>query len=102
MIDAIAVPDRLEQPIGEAQRHDALDRILAQKVVDAEDLIFVQRTQDRGIQLARRCQTVTKWLLDHDAAPELTLSVLVLVLIGQLCLAELSTTVPKSPSATAR
>ena len=32
---------------------------------------------------------MTKWLFDHDAAPELTLSVLVLVLTGQLCLAEL-------------
>ena len=89
VIDAIAIPDRLEQPIGEAERHDALDRVFAQKVVDAEDLILVQRTQDRGIQFARRSQAVTKWLLDHHAAPELTLAVLVLVLIGELCLAEL-------------
>ena len=53
VIDPVAVPDRLEQPIGETERHDALDRVLSQKVVDPEDLVLVQRAQDAGVQLAR-------------------------------------------------
>ena len=46
VIDAVAVPDRLEQPVGEAERHDVLHRLLAEIVVDAEDLVLVQRAQD--------------------------------------------------------
>ena len=49
VIDPVSVPDRLEQPIGEAERHDALNRVLSQKVVDAEYLVLVQRAQDAGI-----------------------------------------------------
>ena len=89
MIDPVAIPDRLEQPIGEAERHDALDRVLPEKVIDPEDLVLVQRAQDAGVQLARRVQAVAERLLDHHAAPELALAVLVLVLIGELRLAEL-------------
>ena len=89
VIDPVAIPDRLEQPIGETERHDALDRVLSQKVIDPKDLVLVQRAQDAGIQLARRVQAMAERLLDHDAAPELMLPVLVLVLIGQLRLAEL-------------
>ena len=77
VIDPVAVPDRFEQPIGEAERHDALDRVLAEKVVDPEDLVLVQRALDDGVQLARRIQAVAERLLDHHAAPELTLAVLV-------------------------
>ena len=89
VIDPVAVPDRFEQPIGEAERHDALDRVLAEKVVDPEDLVFVQRALDVGVQLARRIQAMAERLLDHHAAPEPTLAALVLVLIGELRLAEL-------------
>ena len=89
VIDPVAVPDRFEQPIGETERHNALDRVLSQKVVDPEDLVLVQRAQDAGIQLARRVQAMAERLFDHHAAPELRLPVLVLTLIGQLRLAEL-------------
>ena len=58
-------------------------------MVDPEDLVLVQRAQDAGIQLARRVQAMAERLLDHHAAPELMLAVLVLVLIGELRLAEL-------------
>src|SRR6516165_10715796 len=36
MIDEVAVPDRLEQPVGEAECEDVLRWLLAQEVVDAE------------------------------------------------------------------
>ena len=36
--DVLAVPDRLEQPVGEPQGQDVVDRLLAEEVVDPEDL----------------------------------------------------------------
>ena len=89
MVDPVAVPDRLEQAVGETERHDALDRILAQEVIDPEDLVLVQRAQDTRVQLARRLQAVTERLFDHHAAPEFVLAVLVRFLVGEFGGAEL-------------
>ena len=36
VVDVVAVPDRLEQLVGEAQRQHVLDGLLAQVVVDPE------------------------------------------------------------------
>jgi hypothetical protein len=52
VIDPVAVPDRFEQPVGETQRHDALDRIFSKKMVDPEDLVLMQGPQDAGVQFA--------------------------------------------------
>ena len=57
MVDEIAVPDRLEQAVGEPEREDVLRRLLAEEVVDAENLILgedlVQRVveRDRGFEI---------------------------------------------------
>jgi len=40
VIDEVAVPDRLEEPVGEAEGEDILGRLLAEEMVDAEDLLF--------------------------------------------------------------
>ena len=40
VVDVVAVPDRLEQAVGEPHDHDVLDRLLAQIVVHAEDLVL--------------------------------------------------------------
>ena len=40
MVDELPVPDGLEDTVGEAQRHQVLDRVFAQVVVDAEDLVL--------------------------------------------------------------
>ena len=50
MIDPVAVPDRLEEPIGEAKRQDALNRVVSKKVVDPEDLVFSQGPREAGVQ----------------------------------------------------
>ena len=42
-LDAIAVPDRLEELVGEPEREDVEDRFLAQVMVDPEDPRFVER-----------------------------------------------------------
>jgi hypothetical protein len=53
VVNAVAIPDRLEKAIGETKRHDVLDRVLAEKVINPKNLILVQRAQDLGIQRAR-------------------------------------------------
>ena len=40
VIDEIAIPDRLEQSVGEPEREDVLRGLLAEEVIDAEDLLF--------------------------------------------------------------
>ena len=42
MIDMVMVPDRLEDPVTEAQCHDVLDGFLAEEMVDPVDLLFVE------------------------------------------------------------
>jgi hypothetical protein len=48
------VPERLVQRVGEPQRHQVLHRLLAEIVVDAEDLVLVEDAADRVVELARR------------------------------------------------
>ena len=40
MVDMVAVPERLEDAVGEAQHQDVLDRFLAEEVIDPIDLVF--------------------------------------------------------------
>ena len=47
VVDVVAVPDRLEQTVGEAEGEDVLRRLLAEEVVDAEDLALVERLVQR-------------------------------------------------------
>jgi hypothetical protein len=42
VVDVVAVPDRLEQAVGEPEREDVLRRLLAEEVVDPEDLLFLK------------------------------------------------------------
>ena len=51
VVDVVAVPERLEQPVGEAERQDVLDGLLAQVVVDAEDLALVEDAQHAAVEL---------------------------------------------------
>ena len=69
MVDPIPVPQRLEHAVGKAQRHDVLHCLLAEEVVDAEDLILPRAAQDCPVQLTRRRLVMAKWLLDHHPTP---------------------------------
>ena len=80
VIDTIPIPHRFEHAIGEAERHDVLHRLLSEKMIDAENLLLMQRAQDAGVQLARRVQAIADRLLDHDAAPEPGATILALAL----------------------
>ena len=63
------VPDRLEQLVGEPQRHQILDGLLAQIVVDAEDVVRSEHAVDQLVEFASAFQIVPEGLLDHDAPP---------------------------------
>ena len=66
VVDEVAVPHRLEQRVGEPQRHQVLDRLLAQVVIDPEHLRLVEHLEHLRVELARRRQVVAERLLDHD------------------------------------
>ena len=42
VVDVLAVPDGLEEAVGEPEGQDVLGRLLAQEVVDTEDLVVVE------------------------------------------------------------
>ena len=45
VVDVIAIPDRLEHAVGEAQHQDVLDRFLAEIMIDPVDLVLVDELQ---------------------------------------------------------
>ena len=53
VVDVVAVPDRLEQLVREAQRQDVLHGLLAEVVVDAEHRLRREDVLDDGVEFAR-------------------------------------------------
>ena len=45
-----AVPDRLEEAVGEAQREDVLRGLLAEEVVDPEDRVLVEELVEGAVE----------------------------------------------------
>src|SRR2546429_8931414 len=50
VIDVIAVPKRLENAVAKAQDEKVLHGVLAEVMIDAVDLLFVENVQDNLIQ----------------------------------------------------
>lgn len=69
MIDIVAVPERLEQQIGEPKHQDVLNRALAEVVVDPIDLGLGEVSAHLPRQDGRALQIESKGLLDHQARP---------------------------------
>jgi len=69
VIDVAAIPYRLEDSIGKAKRHDVLDRLFAQVVIDAVDLGFFGYFQELLVERLRRFQVVAEGFLDHHPTP---------------------------------
>ena len=65
----LSIPQWFEQAVGKAQRHDVLDRLLAEEMVHSIDLMLLQRLQDRGVERLGRGQVMPERLLDDDAPP---------------------------------
>ena len=54
VIDEVAIPDRLEQSVGETEREDVLRGLLAEEMIDAKDLLFGEHFVQLGVELRRR------------------------------------------------
>ncbi len=77
------VPDRFEHLVGEAQRQDVLDGLLAEVVVDPEHLVRLEHLVHDLVELLGRRQVVAERLLDDRAPPGTA------ALIGQAVLLQL-------------
>jgi hypothetical protein len=51
--NTVAVPQRGQRLVGEPQALQLDDRLLAQKVVDAQDLVFIEHRTQPGIEFTR-------------------------------------------------
>jgi hypothetical protein len=69
VIDVAAVPHRLEHPVGEPEDEEVLHGLLAQVMIDAEDLRLVQVRVHQLVQGARAGEIGAERLLDDDAPP---------------------------------
>src|SRR5213075_2656892 len=74
VIDMIAIPDRLEEAVAKAQRHDVLDRFFPEEMVDAEHLRFGDDVENLLVERDGRLIIVAEGLFDDDTAPIRVLS----------------------------
>jgi hypothetical protein len=66
VVDEIAVPDGLEQPVGEAEGENVLRRFLAEKMIDAKDPVLVEHFVQPRIQRHRTREVGAEGLLHDD------------------------------------
>src|ERR1035438_9600581 len=69
MVDVVAIPYRLKNPVGKTEDQYVLHRLLAQIVVDTEDLVLMEDSIHLVIQLARGFQIVAERLFDNHPYP---------------------------------
>src|SRR5882724_469378 len=66
-LDISAVPKRLDKSVGETERQHVVDRALAQVVIDAKDVDFVEDAEQNFVQFLGRCEIVPEGFFDNDA-----------------------------------
>ena len=64
----IAVPERLQEGIGEAEEEQVLHRVLAEIMVDAEDRRLVEVAEQDAIEVLGRGEVPAERFFDDDAA----------------------------------
>src|SRR5262245_23922136 len=64
-LDVLAVPERLEQRVREAEEHHVSHRPLAEVVIDAKDVLLVESVEQDAVQRLRRSEIAAKRLLDE-------------------------------------
>ena len=69
VIDVLLVPDRLEDAVGEPQHEQVLHRLLAEVVVDAEDLVLGEATGEFRVERLCGFEVCAERLLDDDPRP---------------------------------
>ncbi len=84
VVDVGPVPDRLVHRVGEPQRQDVLDGLLAQVVVDPEDLVGREDLVHDRVELLGAGQVVAERLLDDRAPPRVAAALRQAVLLELL------------------
>jgi hypothetical protein len=69
MIDVFLIPEGLENPIGEAEREDILNRLFAQVMIDTVDLVLAEDSTELTIELLGGNQITSKGLFNDQACP---------------------------------
>ena len=67
VLDELAVPDRLEEGVGEAEEDQVLHRLLPQIVIDPEDRSLVEAPMQNGVEASRRGEVGPEWLFEDQA-----------------------------------
>src|SRR4029077_15263222 len=67
MIDEARSPDRLEDRVGESEHHQILDGLLAEGMIDSENLTLVEMPRELAVDLRRAREVVADWFFHHDA-----------------------------------
>jgi hypothetical protein len=73
VIDIMVVPSRLDHRIGEPRHENVAHGVLAEEVVDAEELALLGASKNTRVQLLRGGQIVTEGLLYRDPAKSISL-----------------------------
>ena len=74
VVDVVLVPDRLEDPVGEPQGKDVLDRLLAEVVVDAVDLGLIEVPLELRVELLGTPEVPPERLLYDQPRPAAVLA----------------------------
>ena len=90
-LDMVAIPDRLQERVGEAEEQHVVHGPLAQVMVDAEDRLLVEGPEQDPVQLLRRGQVAPNGFSTMTRAP-----------LVQPAFASCSTTSPNSTGGMAR
>jgi hypothetical protein len=67
VVDEVAVPQVLDEGVGEAEHQQVLHRLLAHVVVDAEDLLLLEVAVQELVQHPGRLDVGAEGLFHHDA-----------------------------------
>ncbi len=68
VVDEVAVPDRLEQPVAEAEGQDVLCCLLAEEMVDAENLLLGEDLMQLLVERHRGLEVGAERLFHDDPA----------------------------------
>ena len=69
VVHVVAIPQRLEDPVGEAEDQDVLDGLLPEVVVDPVDLVLGEDAAHHLVEGPRGREVASERLLDDDADP---------------------------------
>src|SRR5205807_8371084 len=69
VFDVVLVPDGLEDPVGEPEHQDILHRLLAEIVIDPEDLGLPEHAEQRAVEVLRAGQVPPDRLFDDHPGP---------------------------------